>query len=491
MRKDIFPKDFLWGGATAANQCEGAWDVDGKGLSVADCTSYKKHVDQKDYKAQHVITNEDIKAAMESKDTSMYPKRHGIDFYHRYKEDLDLFAEMGFKTLRVSIQWTRIYPTGMEEEPNEAGLAFYDSLLDEMNKRGITPLVTLHHYEMPLYIANHYEGWYKREVIDLFLKFCKTVFARYNGKVKYWLTFNEIDSVFRHPWTTIGVIEDNYDEHRGQEVIYQAVHNQFVASSLATKMLHEMCPGALMGCMLTKTLTYPENCDPENIALAAKHNSKNHYYTDVQNRGHYPQWVKNEWERMGYNIEFGPEDEAILAAYPVDFMSFSYYNSRVVSADVTGKEIVGGNLTTGVKNPFLPITDWGWQIDPKGLYVSLVELYDRYEKPLFIVENGLGAVDKVEEDGSIIDDYRIDYYKKHILAIAEAIEDGVEVIGYTPWTCIDMISMSTSQMSKRYGFVYVDLDNDGNGTYNRSKKKSFDWYKEVIATNGACLIEEE
>lgn len=484
-----FPKDFLWGGATAANQFEGGWDEGGKGLSVPDCTSYKSNVMKLSYKEQHMITSKDIEEAMASTDVNKYPKRHGIDFYHHYLEDLDLFAEMGFKVLRLSIQWPRIYPKGIEEQPNEEGLRFYENVFKAMKERGIEPLVTLHHYEMPLYLANHYDGWYRREVIDLFMRFVKTCFERYQGLVKYWLTFNEIDSAFRHPFTTMGLVEDRYPEDKMEEIIYQGLHHQFVASALATKLMKEMMPDAQMGCMITKTLTYAENCDPQNVLLAEKKNRMNHYFSDVQSRGEYPSWVFKEWERKGYHIQFERGDEEILKAYPVDFISFSYYNTSVTAAVTEGKDMVAGNLTTGIKNPYIPTSDWGWQIDPTGLEISLIQLYDRYQKPCFIVENGLGAYDKVEEDGSIIDDYRIAYFDGHIRAIANAIEQGVPVMGYTPWGCIDMISMSTSQMSKRYGFIYVDLDDEGNGTYARSRKKSFYWYKKVIETNGESLYE--
>lgn len=487
MNKRKFPDGFLWGGATAANQCEGAWNVDGKGLSVADCSTYKANLDPKDYKAQHDISSKDVEAAMQSTDSRLYGKRRGIDFYHRYKEDLKLFEEMGFKTLRVSIQWTRIYPNGIEAEPNEKGLQFYEDLFLEMKKRNIEPLVTLHHYEMPLHLSNHFDGWYQRSVIDLFIRFCKTVFARYKGLVKYWLTFNEIDSIFRHPFTTAGIVPDRYPKEKLEEIIYQCVHHQFVASALATKHLHEMIPGAQMGCMLTRTLTYPENCHPQNMLLALKENRDNYFYADVQMFGEYPQFVKNNWKRKNINVEMATGDEEILQCHPCDFVSFSYYMSQVASKDEDQRQKVSGNVTSGVKNPYLDITEWNWQVDPTGLHISLIDLYDRYRKPLFIVENGLGSRDTVEEDGSILDDYRINYFKEHILAISDAIEDGVEVMGYTPWGCIDMVSMSTCQMSKRYGFIYVDADDLGNGTYERKRKKSFYWYQKVIATNGEDL----
>ncbi len=487
MERNRFPENFMWGGATAANQCEGAWNEDGKGMSIADCTKIKNNVDKKDYKAIHGITSEDIDRAMETEDTAEYPKRHGIDFYHRYEEDLDLFAKMGFKVLRVSIQWTRIYPTGMEEKPNEKGLLFYEKLFKAMKDRGIEPLVTLHHYEMPLYLCNTMQGWYKREVIDLFLKFCKTCFERYKDSVKYWLTFNEIDSVFRHPFTTLGMVEDRFPSDKKEEVIYQSLHHQFIASALATKLMREICPKAQMGCMITKTLSYPENCHPDNVLLALKENRKNHFYSDVQVRGEYPSHIKKEWERKNISIYFEDTDKEILKENTVDYVAFSYYMSRISSVDISGKEIVSGNLSSGVKNPYLETTEWDWQIDPTGLCTSLIDLYDRYQKPLFIVENGLGSKDVIEQDGSIQDDYRIEYFREHINAIGDAIAEGVEVMGYTPWGCIDMVSMSTCQMSKRYGFIYVDCNDDGTGSYKRLRKKSFYWYKNVIQSNGKEL----
>ena len=487
MSKNIFPKNFLWGGAIAANQSEGAWNADEKGMSVADVSTYKPKTDPKDYKAQHTISLKDIEKAMNTKDTKMYPKRHGIDFFHRYKEDLDLFEEMGFKTLRVSIAWTRIFPNGTEEEPNEKGLAYYEDLFKEMKKRNIEPLVTLSHYEMPLYLSNNYEGWYRREVVDMFVKFCKTVFERYKDYVKYWLTFNEIDSIFRHPFTTAGIVTDKYSKEKQEEIVWQALHHQLIASALATKYCHKIIPGSKVGCMVTRLLTYPENCNPENAILALKDNRDNYLYSDIQVLGEYPRFVKNEWKNKNINVKFESGDEEILKLYPVDFVSFSYYMSFVSSIDADKKEKVNGNLSTGVKNPYLEVTEWNWQIDPKGLHYSLIDMYDRYRKPLFIVENGIGNKDKVEADNSIIDDYRIEYFKEHIEAIRDAIADGVDVMGYTPWGCIDVVSMSTCQMSKRYGFIYVDLDDEGNGTYNRLRKKSFYWYKKVIETNGNDL----
>lgn len=483
-----FPDNFLWGGAIAANQCEGAWNEDGKGMSVADVAMFKPNVDKKDYVSQWHIDMDDIRKARETDDVVYYPKRHGVDFYHHYEEDIALFAEMGFKTLRLSIAWTRLFPNGDEEKPNEKGLLFYENVFKCLRKHNIEPLVTLSHYEMPLYLVENYEGWASREVVDMFVKFATTCFQRYKDLVKYWLTFNEIDSVFRHPFTTVGIVEDNYaSKNEAEEAIYKALHHQLVASALVTKYAREIITGAQIGCMVTKTLTYPETCNPEDIYLAMMDNRTNNLYTDVQVRGKYPLWIKKLWKDKGFEIPILEGDEEILAAHTVDFISFSYYMSMVQSIHAEKREKVGGNLTTGVKNPYLSTSEWGWQIDPKGLEISLIDLYDRYQKPLWIVENGLGYNDVVNEDGTIEDDYRINYFADHFKAIGHAIENGVEVMGYTSWGCIDIVSASTSQMSKRYGFIYVDVDDYNKGTYKRLKKKSFDWYKKVIETNGEIL----
>ncbi|ETA82352.1 glycoside hydrolase family 1 protein [Youngiibacter fragilis] len=483
-----FPEGFFWGGAIAASQAEGAWNIDGKGMSVADVAMYKPDIDIKDYVKQWHVGPEDIENAMNADDDAMFPKRRGIDFYHKYKEDIALFKELGFRTLRLSIAWTRIFPNGIEESPNEKGLQFYEDLFTELRKNDIEPLVTLSHYEMPLYLVNNYDGWVSREVVDMFVRYARVCFERYKGLVRYWLTFNEIDSVFRHPFTTVGVVEEKYsDKKEAETAIYQALHHQFVASALATRYCHQVIPGSQIGCMVTKTLTYPESCNPDDIILAQRDNRNNNVYTDVQVLGEYPRHLLQYFRKNKMDIRMEEGDEAILKQYTVDFISFSYYMSMVQSINAEQREKVGGNLITGVKNPYLPISDWGWQVDPKGLRVSLIDLYDRYRKPLWIVENGIGSFDKLEEDGTIIDDYRIDYFRSHFEEIANAIEEGVECMGYTSWACIDIVSASTSQMSKRYGFIYVDADDLGNGTYRRLRKKSFEWYKKVIKTNGSDL----
>jgi len=393
---------------------------------------------------------------------------------------------MGFKALRVSIAWTRIFPTGEEETPNEKGLEFYESLFKEMRRLGIEPIVTLSHYEMPLSLSVKYNGWADRRVVGLFTRFSNICFTRYRDLVKYWLTFNEIDSIIRHPFTTAGIIPDRCPDGKEEEVVFQALHHQFVASALVTEDCHRIIPGSQMGCMLTKLTTYPNTCNPDDVELTLKKNLLNHFYSDVQVFGEYPVLILRMLENKGIKIVMEPGDAEILKKHTVDYVSFSYYMSLTESAR-EGLEKAAGNTILGVKNPYLPSTDWGWQIDPKGLKISLLELYDRYKKPLIIVENGMGAVDKVEADGTIHDDYRVTYFREHIRYMKEAIEEGVELFGYTSWGPIDLVSAGTSQMSKRYGFIYVDQDDEGNGTLERSRKDSFYWYKKVIGSNGADL----
>lgn len=482
----VFPEGFLWGGALAANQCEGAWNVGGKGLSVADATTYKPKLDPADYQGAHGITTADIMEAAAYDGTGPYPKRRGNDFYHRYIEDLDLMQEMGFKALRVSIQWTRLFPTGEELEPLSEGVAFYHRLFRAMRERNIEPMVTLHHYEQPLALSITRRGWHDRALIDMFLRFARVCFTEYGQYVKYWLNFNEIDSIFRHSFTTAGIVLDQFEGMNQEEAIYQALHHQLVAAARAAALMRELVPGAEMGCMLTRTLRYPLTCHPDDCLIAQRTNRENLMYADVQVFGEYPQWLVEAWERKGIHVAMAAGDLEALRQGTVDFVSFSYYMSMVSTRDDTGLQKVSGNLITGAKNPYLDVTEWNWQIDPKGLRFSLIDLYDRYRLPLFIVENGVGAKD-VFKNGTVEDDYRIEYFRQHITQIGLAIADGVDLMGYTPWGCIDIVSMSSCQMSKRYGFVYVDADDEGNGSYDRFRKKSFAWYQRVIATNGGDL----
>lgn len=483
MRK--FPEGFLWGGATAANQFEGGWNEGGKGWSVADVAKARFQVDVKDYAKHNSFTSQDIEEALQHpEDEINYPKRHGSDFYHHYKEDIALMAEMGFKVYRMSIAWSRIYPNGDDEKSNEEGLQFYDCVFDELAKYGIEPLVTMSHYELPLNLVLKYNGWYSREVITFFIRFVQTICTRYKDKVKYWLTFNEIDSMIRHPFTTGGLVEDRFVGKNFEEVIYQSMHHQFVASAIATKICHEIIPHSKVGCMLTKLTFYPYTCKPEDVLKAQQRMRENYAYSDTQVFGEYPSYLLSYFQNKGIHIQKEDGDDEVMKQHPVDFVSFSYYTSACEANDYGNIDITAGNTVLTVKNPYLKASEWGWQIDPVGLRISLVDLYDRYRKPLFIVENGFGAKDQLTEDFQVHDSYRIDYLKQHFKCMLDAIlEDGVELMGYTSWACIDLISESTKQMSKRYGYVYVDVDDYGKGTYRRYRKDSFYWYQKVIKNN--------
>lgn len=465
--KTNFPKNFLWGGAVAANQCEGAYNLDGKGLSVQD------------------VAPKGIKAGPTLEPTEDNMKLIGIDFYHRYKEDIKLFAEMGFKVFRLSIAWSRIFPMGDEEEPNEKGLKFYDDIFDECLKYGIQPLVTLSHYETPLHISKKYDGWKSRKLIDFFKKYSSTVFKRYKDKVKYWLTFNEINSITHAPFLSGGIYTPL--EKLSKEDIYQAIHHELVASAAAVKACHEIIPEAKIGCMILGMPVYPLTPSPEDAWETLCKERENFFFSDVQVRGYYPAYTKRFFRENNIALDITDEDIEILKN-TVDFISFSYYMSICESSDKSIKS-GEGNIIGGIPNPYLKASEWGWQIDPKGLRYYLNTLYDRYQKPLFIVENGLGAVDELVElkDGTktVLDDYRISYLRDHLIEVVEAIDDGVELIGYTAWGCIDLVSFTTAQLKKRYGFIYVDRNDDGTGTLERFKKKSFYWYKQVIESNGS------
>jgi 6-phospho-beta-glucosidase len=472
-----FPKGFLWGGAVAAHQLEGGYRSGGKGLSIADVLTAGT-------KNQPRMITEGVL------ETEIYPNHEAIDFYHHYKEDIKLFADMGFKSFRTSIAWSRIYPNGDEKEPNEAGLKFYDNLFDELIKYGIEPVVTLSHFEMPYHLAKEYGGFYNRQVIDFFVRYAETVMDRYKDKVKYWLTFNEINNQTNvdndiFGWTCSGV---KYSEFKNkEEAMYQVAHHELVASAKVVKMGKTINSQFEIGCMVSFVPFYPYSCDPKDIILAKKAMHERFFFPDVHVRGYYPSYIEREWEAKGYNIKMACDDLQTLAEGTVDYIGFSYYMSNAVKSDVTNQtnQSLDGSSYHSVKNPYVQASDWGWQIDPVGLRYSLMTLYERYQLPLFIVENGFGAYDSVNEDGTIVDDYRIDYLHAHIKEMKRAvIEDGVELLGYTAWGCIDLVSFTTGETEKRYGFIYVDKDNEGNGTLKRTKKKSFDWYENVIKTNG-------
>lgn len=483
-----FPKDFLWGGATAANQFEGAWNVDGRGPATSDTSRAVAPEERKSMGSEFntPMNRAKLDAALNDK-KGLYPKRWGSDFYHRYKEDIALYAEMGFKTFRMSIAWSRIFPNGDDATPNEAGLAFYDKVFDELNKYGIEPLVTLSHYEFPIHLITEYGGWKNRKVIDFFVRYAETVFNRYKDKVKYWLTFNEINIIGMTGYLSGGLLFE--DRKLNLQEMYQAAHHQFLASSLATKVGHEINPDFKIGCMLARMQAYPATCNPDDVMEEIKKDHENLFFSDVQVRGKYPSYAKRFFKENNIKLDIAEGDLEILEKYPVDFMSFSYYMSSIARKEKTGNQ-TAGNLMLSEPNPYLEASDWGWQIDPVGLRITLNKLYDRYQVPLMVVENGLGALDKVEEDGSIHDQYRIDYLQSHVKQMYEAIEDGVDLMGYTWWGCTDLISASTSEMSKRYGFVYVDADDQGNGSFDRLRKDSFFFYKDLIASRGANILND-
>ena len=474
------PKDFLWGGAVAAHQLEGGWNEDGRGPSVSDVLTAGA------YGVARKITDGIVEG-------ERYPNHTGIDFYHTYKDDIALLGEMGFKCFRTSISWSRIFPKGDEMEPNEAGLRFYDDMFDEKHKHGIEPVVTLSHFEMPYFLAKEYGGWINRKLVDFFVRYAVTVMERYKDKVKYWMTFNEINnqantSIDIFGWTNSGIrFSEFYDP---KKALYQAVHHELIASALVVKKGHEINPDFKIGCMCSFVPYYPYSCNPDDMMTSVESMHERFYYSDVHCRGHYSAFAKKQWEREGNAPAMEPEDEQILEEGKVDYLGFSYYMSNAVQAKTRkiDASVIDGSNEHSIRNPYVKVSEWGWQIDPVGLRYSLNILYERYELPLFIVENGFGAVDQLKPDHTCDDSYRIDYLKAHIEEMKKAVEiDGVDLIGYTPWGCIDVVSFSTGELKKRYGFIYVDLNDDGTGTGARYKKKSFEWYKNVILTNGEEL----
>ena len=458
-----FPNHFLWGGAIAANQVEGSFNQDNKGLSTSD-----------------MLPNGILSPHQTREQRTDGIKDLAIDFYNRYPEDIALFNDMGFNCLRLSIAWTRIFPNGDELEPNEEGLAYYDKIFDELAKYDIQPFVTLSHYEMPYALVENYGGWASRELITFFERYASTVFERYKDKVKLWLTFNEINMSLHAPFTGVGLEED-----ASEQAIYQAIHHQLVANAKAVKLCHQIIPDGKIGNMLLGAINYPYTCNPDDVIAAMHENNKWLFFGDVQTRGKYPGYMLRYFREQGIEIAMESGDLEELASASVDFISFSYYASGCASADPKQKEV--GNIVDSVPNPYLEKSQWGWLIDPKGLRILLNFLHDRYQKPLFIVENGLGARDEVDENGEIIDDYRIAYLNDHLVQAREAVLDGVDLMGFTSWGPIDLVANSTAEMSKRYGYIYVDRHDDGSGTLARKPKKSYYWYQEVISSNGASL----
>ncbi|GGP08589.1 6-phospho-beta-glucosidase [Oceanobacillus neutriphilus] len=468
-------KDFLWGGATSANQYEGGYNEDGRGISSMDVVpSGKNRSDIIRGNISDFSIGEDL----------YYPTHKAVDFYHHYEEDIALFAEMGFKAYRLSISWTRIFPNGDEETPNEAGLKFYENVFKECKKYNIQPIVTISHFDVPLYLVEKIGSWKNREMIDYYLKLCKVLFERYKDYVEYWLPFNEINMILHAPFMAAGLTFKGGDNE--EQIKYQAAHHELIASSLATKMAKEINPDNKIGSMFAAGSAYPYSCNPKDVWEALKVDQENYFFVDIQSRGKYPNYALKEFKRKGIDLVMHDEDKQLLSEYPVDFISFSYYNSRCIASKDSDAKLTDGNLFATAKNPYLEASEWGWPIDPLGLRITLNEVYDRYQKPMIIVENGLGAIDTINEDGQIKDDYRIQYLSDHIKAIKSAIEeDGVDLFGYTAWAACDIVSASSGEMKKRYGFIYVDADDKE--SFTRLKKDSFYWYKKVIQSNGDIL----
>jgi 6-phospho-beta-glucosidase len=477
--RNAFPHDFLWGGAVAACQIEGAYNVDGRGLSSSDVHMYSKNLNRSNVSKEGGGTRAEILSYIED-DKNYYPKRYGIDFYHTYKEDLALLAEMGFRTFRTSISWSRIFPKGDEKEPNEKGLAFYDRLIDEIRKNGMEPIITISHYDMPIHLILEYGGFVNRKVVDFFVRYASAVLDRYKDKVKYWIVFNQINLLQYCSWGSIGLLDD----HAGnlEEAKFQAAHHQFVANALVYEYGKSLRPDMQIGTMVADCTYYPNSCKPEDVVLTMKRNRMQYFYTDVQLRGEYPAYAVRFLEENGWSIKMEAGDEEIIRRNKQDFLAISYYSSKVIDADFCGMD-----ARDVIQNPNLKPTPWEWRMDPLGFYNCLSQYWDRYQVPIMIAENGFGAIDTVEENGEIHDAYRIDYYRQHILQMKECIKDGVDIFAYCAWGPIDLVSSSTAEMSKRYGFIYVDQDDEGRGSKARSRKDSFYWYKKVIASDGEDL----
>ena len=485
-----FPEGFLWGGAVAANQWEGGWNEGGRGMALTDVTTggsvdEPRYVTYEDKDGNHCkMRNGD--PLPEGAHYAVFPEFHypnqqAVDGYHHYKEDIALMAEMGFKQFRMSISWSRLFPTGLESEPNPEGVKFYRDMFEEMRKHDIEPLVTIWHFDTPLYIEEKLGGWENRDTIDLFVKYATACFREFKGLVHHWLTFNEINNTIMFLSFSGHTSDDDYQR------AYQHLHNKFVASAKAVQIGHAIDGENEIGCMICDIAWYPATCDPADILLAEHQREEGIFYCgDVQVMGEYPTYAERLWKEHNVKLDIRAEDLIDLELGTVDFYTFSYYMSNLVTTHKV-TDTVKGNFSAGVRNEYLTYSDWGWATDATGLQWYLETAYDRYHVPLMVVENGLGAYDTVEEDGSIHDPFRIDYYRQHIQAMDRAIENGVDLRGYTTWGCIDVVSAGTGEMRKRYGFIYVDMDDEGKGTMARSRKDSFYWYKKVIASNGTDL----
>lgn len=484
------PQGFLWGGATADFQYEGGFNEGGRGIlsrdyETAGSKAQPRHHTLQDAKGNLIepkssfFDADSVPAAAQPVflEHQYYPSHQAVDFYHHYQEDIKLMAGMGFNVFRFSICWSRIFPTGEEEQPNQAGLQFYDDVINELAKYQMEPLITICHDELPMNLAQKYNGWASTKVIDYYVKYARTLFEAFGDRCRYWLTFNEINAV--RGFGPTGVRQAS-----GQQR-YQAAHNMFVASAKAVQLGHQLMPQSQFGAMYAMSGLYPATCKPEDVFWQLQERRENWYFIDVMSRGYYPNYAPEIWRHHGFQqLNITAADREILQAGQLDYIAFSYYRSNTTQAHDEWFN-VGGHA-----NPYLPTTPWGWPVDPLGLRYCMNEIYDRLQKPLFIVENGLGAVDQADEHDYVVDDYRIDYLKQHLTAMAAAINiDHVPCLGYTMWGPIDLVSLSTGEMKKRYGLIYVDMDDQGQGTLNRTPKKSYYWMKKIIATNGAALVE--
>lgn len=471
-----FPEGFLWGGAIAANQAEGAWREDGKGWSVADVNLFRGDLPPAK-RDNRELTTATVRAAMADTE-GRYPKRDGIGFYRTYASDLDLLAATGMNAFRTSISWARIFPHGDDAEPNQAGLEFYDRLIDAIVARGMEPVITVSHYEMPLDLTLRYDGWRSRELVDLFVRYCEVVLRRYAGKVRWWILVNQINLIEHESFNHLGIAEDRVTDLWSAK--YQAIHHELVACARATRIARSVDPGLHVGVMLAHGNADPASPRPADVLAALQQNQMEYFFSDVALRGRYPGYASRFFADRGIEVSFAPGDEADLAAGTADYLAFSYYYTKVVDAD-------GWRTRTLSDNPHLELSEWGWAVNPVGLRVACNQYYDRYQVPLMIAENGLGCRDELTPDGHVHDEYRIAYLREHVRALREAVADGVPLVGYFPWGPIDIVSCSSSEMGKRYGFVYVDLDDHGRGTGRRYLKDSHEWYRRVVASGGADL----
>lgn len=487
--KHGFDSDFLWGGAISCSQADGAWNEGGKGKSTQDCRWLDgtwTHDQIEDKHQNNPFCHDELMNALADDGVEFYPFRRGNDFYHHYREDIALFAEMGLKLFRTSICWSRIYPNGDDLEPNREGIEWYRSMLGECKKHGIKTFVTMLHYDIPVNLVTTYGGWKNRKTIDFFARYVETIVTELGDLVDFWLPFNEFNAARFSPWDGVCLVKDEEGENFDR-AIFQCLHHEFVANARAVEIVHRLSPDTPVGGMIARFCTYPATCRPEdNMQAIHDDQYSNWFYTDVMARGKYPAYMNRYFDACDIEIQMEPGDEELIARNTVDFLAFSYYFSQVSTCD-QGWEKTAGNLVMANKNPYLETSEWGWQLDPIGLRVTLNQMYDRYGLPLYIAENGLGTSDVVEEDGSIHDEYRIDYLRQHIKCLKEAVIDGVDVRGYMIWGFIDLVACGPLTMDKRYGLIYVDLDNCGNGTAERSRKDSFYWYQKCIATNGEDL----